>query len=89
VWHLFVVRRKTREQFQQQLNQAGIGTLIHYPIPPHLQMAYADLGFSKGAFPISEKIHAEVLSLPLFPSMTSEQINRVLTACRRAAEIAE
>jgi dTDP-4-amino-4,6-dideoxygalactose transaminase len=89
VWHLFVVRSKTREQFQQQLNQAGIGTLIHYPIPPHLQGAYADLGFGKGAFPIAEKIHEEVLSLPMFPSMTLEQTNQVIAACREAQVAAE
>jgi dTDP-4-amino-4,6-dideoxygalactose transaminase len=84
VWHLFVVRDKTREQFQLQLNQTGIGTLIHYPIPPHLQGAYADLGLGKGAFPIAERIHEEVLSLPMFPSMTLEQTNRVIVACRKA-----
>lgn len=84
VWHLFVVRSKTREQFQQQLNQAGIGTLIHYPIPPHLQGAYADLGLGKGAFPIAERMHEEVLSLPMFPSMTLAQTNRVIAACREA-----
>jgi len=84
VWHLFVVRSKTRDQFQQHLNQAGIGTLIHYPIPPHLQGAYADLGFGKGAFPISERIHEEVLSLPMFPDMTLEQTCQVIVACREA-----
>ncbi len=89
VWHLFVVRSKAREQFQRQLNKAGIGTLIHYPIPPHLQGAYADLGFGKGAFPIAEKIHGEVLSLPMFPGMTLEQTNHVIVACREAQVVAE
>lgn len=84
VWHLFVVRSKTRDQFQQQLTQAGIGTLIHYPIPPHLQGAYAEHGFDKGAFPIAERIHEEVLSLPMFPSMTQEQTKQVIAACREA-----
>ena len=83
VWHLFVVRSKNRNQFQTQLNHAGIGTLIHYPIPPHLQGAYADLGFGKGAFPIAEKIHEEVLSLPMYQSMTMEQIHLVVSACQR------
>ena len=82
VWHLFVVRSKNRDHFQMQLNQAGIGTLIHYPIPPHLQGAYADLGFGKGEFPIAEQIHEEVLSLPMYPSMTLEQINQVVAACQ-------
>jgi dTDP-4-amino-4,6-dideoxygalactose transaminase len=81
VWHLFVVRHKTRDPFQKHLTQAGIGTMIHYPIPPHLQEAYADLGFCKGSFPIAERIHEEVLSLPIFPSMTLKQANQVIAAC--------
>ncbi|MEN8134166.1 MAG: DegT/DnrJ/EryC1/StrS family aminotransferase [Thermodesulfobacteriota bacterium] len=89
VWHLFVVRSKARKKFQQHLNQADIGTLIHYPIPPHLQGAYADLGFGKGAFPIAERIHEEVLSLPMFPSMTLEQTNQVIVASRKAPVAAE
>jgi dTDP-4-amino-4,6-dideoxygalactose transaminase len=89
VWHLFVVRSKRREQFQNQLNHMGIGTLIHYPIPPHLQEAYADLGFGRRAFPIAEQIHEEVLSLPMFPSMTLEQANRVIAACHEAQVAAE
>jgi len=89
VWHLFVVRSQSREKFQQQLNQAGIGTLIHYPIPPHLQGAYADLELGKGAFPIAELIHEEVLSLPMFPSMTMTQTNQVIVACRKAQQATE
>ena len=89
VWHLFVVRSKTRNKLQKLLNQAGIGTLIHYPIPPHLQGAYADLGFGKGTFPIAERIHEAVLSLPIFPSMTAEQANQVVAACREAEGEAE
>ena len=84
VWHLFVVGSEAREQFQQQLTQAGIGTLIHYPIPPHLQGAYADLGLDKGTLPIAEQIHEEVLSLPMFPSMTRGQTNQVIAACCKA-----
>lgn len=84
VWHLFVVRSGERDQLQHRLKQMGIGTLIHYPIPPHLQGAYADLGLGKGAFPIAERIHEEVLSLPMFPSMTLEQTNQVIAACRDA-----
>lgn len=80
VWHLFVVRSKNREKIQQQLSQSGIGTLIHYPIPPHLQAAYTDLGLSKGAFPISELMHDEVLSLPMGPAMTSQQVMEVINA---------
>ncbi|CAN4273186.1 WecE Predicted pyridoxal phosphate-dependent enzyme apparently involved in regulation of cell wall biogenesis [Methylophilaceae bacterium] len=78
VWHLFVVRSKTRDQLQQQLSQAGIGTLIHYPIPSHLQAAYAELGYQEGDLPIAEAIHREVLSLPIGPQMSAESLAHVL-----------
>ena len=84
VWHLYVVLNPQREALQQALTSAGVGTLIHYPIPPHLQGAYSDLGFGKGAFPIAERIHNDVLSLPMSPSMTMEQANQVIFACREA-----
>lgn len=84
VWHLFVLRHPKRDMLQLCLAQSGISALIHYPIPPHLQVAYAALGFGKGAFPIAEQIHKEVLSLPLFPSMTLEQTNQVIVSCRKA-----
>jgi dTDP-4-amino-4,6-dideoxygalactose transaminase len=86
VWHLFVVRSKKRDEFQRALNDAGIGTLVHYPIPPHLQKAYAGLNYSKGSFPISELIHNEVLSLPMGPNMSSGQVQQVIdavTSCLR------
>ena len=81
-WHLYVVQHPQRDALQKSLAEAGIGTLIHYPIPPHLQGAYADLGLCKGVFPIAERIHNEVLSLPISPSMTTEQANQVVVACR-------
>lgn len=67
VWHLFVLRHAQREALQKRLNNAGVGTMIHYPIPPHLQKAYSELGYNGGAFSIAEKIHKEVLSLPIGP----------------------
>ncbi|GAB4404953.1 MAG: DegT/DnrJ/EryC1/StrS family aminotransferase [Anaerolineales bacterium] len=79
-WHLFVVRSKERDALQTHLQKHGIGTLIHYPLPPHLQPAYRDLGFSAGSFPISERIHREALSLPMGPHLTIEQVNAVITA---------
>lgn len=82
VWHLFVVRTGERDRLQQALRQAAVATLIHYPIPPHLQQAYASLGWRRGAFPIAERIHDEVLSLPMYPGMTSGQIDHVIAACR-------
>jgi len=77
VWHLFVVRTSHREQLLKKLNEAGIGNMIHYPIPPHLQAAYSDLGYKLGTFPISEKIHQEVLSLPIGPHITLESVSQV------------
>src|SRR2546426_512625 len=65
VWHLFVVRHHKRDSLQEYLNQKGIGTLIHYPLPPHLQAAYAELEYERGQFPITEKMADEVLSLPM------------------------
>jgi dTDP-4-amino-4,6-dideoxygalactose transaminase len=82
VWHLFVVRHPQRDRLQQHLRAAGIETLIHYPIPPHLQAAYADHGWKPGAFPISEAIHHEVLSLPIGPQLTREQVRWVIQAVR-------
>ncbi|MCX7112894.1 MAG: DegT/DnrJ/EryC1/StrS family aminotransferase [Proteobacteria bacterium] len=79
VWHLFVVRHPQRDALQQRLQQAGIGTMIHYPIPPHLQRAYAELGFDEGTFPITESIHREVLSLPMGPHLGSG-VDRVVCA---------
>ena len=84
VWHLYVVQHQQRGALQKKLAEAGIGTLIHYPIPPHLQGAYAELGMGKGDFPIAERIHNEVLSLPISPSMTLEQTKQVIVACRGA-----
>jgi dTDP-4-amino-4,6-dideoxygalactose transaminase len=82
VWHLFVVRSPNRDALQTHLTTRGIGTMIHYPIPPHLQPAYAELGYKKGAFPIAEAIHREVLSLPMGPHLTLEQLERVIAALK-------
>ncbi len=80
VWHLYVVRLKNRDGLQKKLMSKGIQTLIHYPIPPHLQPAYFDMGFKKGNFPISEKIHNEVLSLPISPVMSLGQAKFVVNS---------
>ncbi len=77
VWHLFVVRHARRDLLQEKLNGAGIGTLIHYPVPPHLSGAYADAGMRKGAFPLAESLAASVLSLPIGPQLTPEQATHV------------
>ena len=65
VWHLFVVRHPRRDALARELQAQGVATMIHYPVPPHLQPAYAPMGLQVGALPISERIHAEVLSLPI------------------------
>ena len=80
VYHLFVVRSHQRDALQQHLKDFGIGTLIHYPVPPHLQEAYRSLGLREGSQPISEKIHREVLSLPIGPHLTDEHVIAVTEA---------
>jgi dTDP-4-amino-4,6-dideoxygalactose transaminase len=82
VWHLFVVRHSQRDALQQRLQQAGIGTMIHYPIPPHLQPAYAEMSFGEGAFPVTEAIHREVLSLPMGPHFERVQQDQVIQELR-------
>lgn len=76
VWHLFVIRTKSRNDLQNYLSDNNIQTLIHYPIPPHQQEAYKDLNYL--SFPITEQIHSEVLSLPISPIMANEEIDKVI-----------
>lgn len=76
-WHLFVIRHPERDELQKRLTENGIGTLIHYPIPPHIQPAYATLNLPKGKFPLSEMIHQQVLSLPMDPTMTLNEARQV------------
>jgi len=73
-YHLYVIRTNKRDALMNHLSANEIGTLIHYPIPPHLQKAYSNLGFSKGDFPIAEEIADTCLSLPIWPGMTEEQV---------------
>jgi len=73
VYHLYVVRVNDREALQAALAEAGVGTGIHYPIPLHLQKAYEHLDYKKGDFPVTERVAAEIVSLPMFPQMTLEQ----------------
>ncbi len=77
-WHLFVVRHPERDALQRHLTEAGIGTLIHYPVPPHLSKAYAEMGCKRGDFPITEEIAQTVLSLPVGPHLQAEQIEAVV-----------
>lgn len=74
VFHLYVIRTEKRDELQKHLNDNEIGTLIHYPIPPHLQQAYAHLGHQKGDFPLAEEIANTCLSLPMWPGMKEEEV---------------
>jgi len=82
VWHLYVVQHPERDRLAKHLRARGIDTLIHYPIAPHLQPAYAALGMRDGSLPIAESLHRQVLSLPLWPEMTVEQVDAVVEGIR-------
>jgi dTDP-4-amino-4,6-dideoxygalactose transaminase len=84
-WHLFVVRSKHRDKLRQRLNASGIETHIHYPVPPHLQKAYAHLDIPEGTLPVTEAIHREVVSLPIGPHLTTEQCADAVHALRAFA----
>lgn len=78
VWHIFGIRCKRRDELEKFLNDAGIGTNKHYPIPMHLQECYKDLGFKEGDFPIAEEISATELSIPMYYGMTDEEVLYVI-----------
>lgn len=80
VWHQFVIRCEQRKELIQYLEARGIGSIIHYPIPPHLSEAYEYLGFGKGDFPITEEYADTVLSIPMYNGMTEEEQQRVIDA---------
>jgi dTDP-4-amino-4,6-dideoxygalactose transaminase len=82
VWHVYVVRTADPEQLASSLRRRGVGTGRHYPQPLHLAPAYAELGYRRGAFPVAERLAAEVLSLPLFPGITEKQLAAVVDAVR-------
>lgn len=81
-WHLYVVRTPARAQWVEHLAAKGVQTVVHYPVPPHLQPAYVDLKLPKGSLPLTEAIHNEVFSLPLWPGMTDDMITHVIQTCR-------
>jgi len=86
VWHLYVVRSPKRDALQQALTDTGVGTLIHYPIPPHLQQAYARAGWRQGSFPLAERMATEVLSLPIGPTLSEVEASALIVAVRSATE---
>lgn len=83
VWHLYVVRHPKRDELKKFLEDNGVGCAIHYPIPLHLQKAYADLGHKAGDFPLSEKAALQCLSLPIYPELTEAQIARVVEVIKK------
>jgi len=73
VYHLYVVRTERRDELQAHLQSRGIATVIHYPIPLHLQQAHKSLGYKLGDFPLTEKYSEQILSLPMYPELSDEQ----------------
>jgi dTDP-4-amino-4,6-dideoxygalactose transaminase len=84
-WHLFVVRHPKRDELQNRLTATGIGTLVHYPVPPHLSGAYGEMGLGKGTFPLAEEMADTVLSLPIGPHLGRDQAQRVVEELNRAS----
>lgn len=82
VYHLYVIQTENRDAMQEYLASKGVQALIHYPIPAHLQKAYAYLGYKKGDLPVTEHAANHILSLPMFPELTNEQIDQVIAAVR-------
>jgi dTDP-4-amino-4,6-dideoxygalactose transaminase len=82
VWHLYVLRCGQRDALLEHLNRNGIGAGVHYPVPLHLQPAYADLGYQPGALPVTETVATTCLSLPIYPEMTDLQQDRVVAVIR-------
>lgn len=80
VWHLFVVRCPDRDRIQQELAAAGVATLIHYPVPPHMQRAYGGMELSPHDLPLAARLASEVLSLPIGPHMSAADVDRVISA---------
>ena len=85
VYCVYTIRTANRDRIQEDLRKREIQTGIHYPIPVHLQPAYADLGYSRGDFPVAEQACAEVLALPIYPEMTDSQLQQVAIALKEAA----
>ena len=85
VYHVYAIRTRRREVWQERLHRLGIQTGIHYPMPVHMLPAYTDLGYGRGQFPHAERAAAEVLSLPIFPELTPDQCATVCGAVREVA----
>jgi dTDP-4-amino-4,6-dideoxygalactose transaminase len=88
VYHLYVIRTNDRNGVREQLGHNGIGTGIHYPIPLHLQEAYSELGYKSGDFPNAEKACSEILSLPMFPTISPQQQSEIVQTLLSVSEAA-
>jgi len=84
IYHVYAVRVKHRDRFFKRLKDKGIGVIVHYPIPLHLQKAYRPLGYKEGDFPVAEKVSGEVISLPMFPHLKEKQIKFVVDTIKEA-----
>lgn len=84
VYHIYAIRAKKRDELIAKLGEKGVNCGIHYPVPVHLQNAYVSLGLKPGSFPVAEKVASEFVSLPMFPELTSEQIEYVATAVKQS-----
>jgi dTDP-4-amino-4,6-dideoxygalactose transaminase len=87
VYHIYAIRVREREEIMRLLEEKGIGCGIHYPVPIHLQEAYRDLGYAPGAFPVAEQVCAELLSLPMFPELSEEEIERVAEVVKQSLPV--
>ncbi len=86
VYHLYVLRVKNRDQMLKNLADKGVNCAIHYPVPLHLQTAYQHMGLGKGSFPIAERCAEEIISLPMFPELTPEEVQQVITTVAREVQ---
>ena len=84
VYHIYAIRVKNRDEVMRRLAEKGVGSGVHYPVPVHLQEAYRSLGYQPGAFPIAERCATEFVSLPMYPELTSGQIEIVVEAVKEA-----
>ena len=84
VYHVFAVFVKNRDEVAKRMQEAGVGVGIHYPIPVHLQKCFAELGYKSGDFPVAERIGAEELSLPIFPELSRDQVDQVVSALEKS-----
>ena len=88
VYHVYAIRVQERDEIMRLLGEKGIGCGVHYPIPVHLQEAYRSLGYARGDFPIAERCAAEFISLPMFPELTSAQLEIVVQGVKEAVSVA-